>query len=49
MAWAMTVLPLPGRPVDEHRVRRADGRAHLIEHALAEDEMRERFAHAARA
>ena len=41
-------LAVPGRSVDEHRMCGADRRAHLIEDALAQHEMRERLAHAVR-
>ncbi len=34
-------LAVAGGPVDEHRVAGVDGRAELIEHALADDEVRE--------
>ena len=39
-------LAVARRAVDEHRVRRADGGPDLVEHALAEHEVRERLAHA---
>ena len=39
-------LAVSRRAVDEHRVPRVDGRAELIEHALADDQMLERVADA---
>ena len=35
-------LAVAGRPVDEQRVGAVDGRPELIEHAVAEDEVRKR-------
>ena len=36
-------LAVSGRAVDEHRVAGVDGRAELVEHAVADDQMRERL------
>ena len=40
IACEITVLPLPGRPVDEERVAAVDCRTELIEHALAQTSVR---------
>ena len=44
IACEMTVLPFPGGPVDEHRVAGIHCWPELIQHLLADDEVRERLA-----